>query len=313
MRNGAMSVTAMLLAIIIGIACFCAVLGGGAGQGINNAVNSITEFAAGIDTGQVYTDTIYAPVPQDFAVVSLDINPDIGKLILTSGSTDALLKGTATYNVEQLHPDVTVNGRNVRIDHDTGKGAPILLSILSFVRTDIENVWNLELGNVPMELIINAGTASSEIELGTVSLVDVSISQGITSNFDMAFTKPNQINMESFEFNSTITDKATFTGLANTRASHMHFWVGAHDYVLEFTGELQNNINVLIEGGLSSVTIVVPEGTAAEVSVGQSQDVTIDASDNWQKSGNRYTLSGQEYTISITVEADTGTLKLRSR
>ena len=313
MRKGAKPGIAILLAIVIGVACFCAFLGRGVSTSINNTINSVTEFAANIETGQVYTSTIFAPVPEDFAVVSLDINPDIGKLRLTSGNTNALVEGVATFNVDQLQPDVTVTGRNVRIDHDTSKGTPLLLSALSFVRSDIDNVWDLEMGNVPTELIINAGTAESQIELGKVSLVDVSISQGITSNFDMTFTEPNQINMESFEFNSTVTNKATLTGLANTRASNMHFSVGAHDYVLEFTGELQNDIDVLIEGGLSSVTIVVPEGTAAQVDVGQSNDVTVDASSAWQKTGHNYTLPGQEYSISITVQADTGTLKLRSR
>ena len=74
-----------------------------------------------------------------------------GKLKLSSGAEDQLVSGTATYNIEDLKPVITEENGDVRIR----QGDYELKEIPSF--DGIKNDWDLQLGNVPMDLTIRAG------------------------------------------------------------------------------------------------------------------------------------------------------------
>jgi hypothetical protein len=69
-------------------------------------------------------------------------------------------------------------------------------------------------------------------------------------------------------------------------------------------------MTISIESGISSVTIIVPDGVAAEVAFeGGMSNVTYE--DGWEKDGSNYTLAGEGYTLKITVKMGAGNLELK--
>ena len=105
--------------------------------------------------------------------------------------------------------------------------------------------------------------------------------------------------------------KADMTNLADLSASEVTLRGGAGDFRLVFGGELRQDMQVSIDAGAAEVTIVVPEGTAAELTF-QGAITDIDADGAWLKSGSKYLLAGEGPRITFTVRMGVGDLNLRN-
>jgi hypothetical protein len=257
-------------------------------------------------TGPTETENINVPLPSDpQAVTDVTLNFAAGTLKLQPGAEGALVSGTATYNVADFKPVVSTENGNVMIE--TGnfdlKGLP------RFNYQDIINDWELKLAASPMRLVINAGAYQGDYELGGLSLERLQIEDG-AAQVDVSFSTPNLVEMSSLQY-TTGASKVSLKGLANANTTDMTFRGGAGEYTLDFSGELRNNMNVNIESGVSSVTVIVPEGVNAKV-VSDSGFMTVKESGSWNQHGNTYQLTGSGYTITINVKMGAGTLNLET-
>ena len=106
--------------------------------------------------------------------------------------------------------------------------------------------------------------------------------------------------------------QADLTSLADLSASDIALRGGAGDFRLDFGGDLRQDMRVAIDAGAAQVTIVVPEGTAAELTF-EGALTDIDAGGAWKKSGDRYVLEGEGPRITFTVRMGVGNLDLRNR
>ena len=79
--------------------------------------------------------------------------------------------------------------------------------------------------------------------------------------------------MSLFKY-STGASNITLEGLANANCSQFIFRSGAGAYTLDFSGELTRDMMVTIESGVSSITIIVPEGTSAVLTTNGLLSVT---------------------------------------
>jgi hypothetical protein len=256
-------------------------------------------------TGPTVTDTITVPFltdSQTIADVSIDFGA--GNLTLQPGAKDALVDGTATYNVPDFKPTVTIDSDNIRIE----QGNLHLEGIPDFNK-DIVNDWKLSLGNRPMSLVIKAGAYKGNFELGGLSIERLEIGDG-AAKVDVSFSTPNQVQMSSLEY-TTGASEVSLKGLANANATDITFRSGAGNYTLEFSGELRNNMNVNIESGVSSVTVIVPDGVNVQVNT-DSGLMTVSTSSSWQQNGNTYEMTGSGNTITINVKMGAGNLKLET-
>lgn len=254
-------------------------------------------------TGPTVTDTINIPMPTDTQTVTdVAINFGAGNLIIQPGNQDALVEGTAEYNVPDFKPTVTMDGNNILID----QGNLEMGGIPNFNK-DIVNDWNLNLGNSPMNLVIKAGAYLGEYELGGLSIERLSIGDG-AAKATLKFSAPNQVQMSALEYTTGASD-VSIEGIANANTTAMTFRSGAGNYTLDFSGELRNNIDVNIESGVSSVAVIIPRGTNAQV-ITESGLMTVSTNGNWQQSGDTYMLSGEGNTITIHVKMGAGSLKL---
>jgi hypothetical protein len=100
--------------------------------------------------------------------------------------------------------------------------------------------------------------------------------------------------------------------LADLRVEQMTLNGGAGEFRLEFSGELRQDMQVAINCGAASVTLVVPEGVPAELTF-EGALTNIDLKGEWDKSGDRYFQNGDGAKITILVKMGVGSLNLSNR
>lgn len=258
--------------------------------------------ATQVKTGPVVTDDIQIPVP-DASDVDLTLSLGAGQLNLKPGAETGLVEGTVTYNVADFKPTLTTEGGSIMLEQ-----GELNISGIPQFDEDVQNDWELVLGNSEMTLHINAGAYVGKYDLGGLSLKNLYISDG-AADVNLDFSAPNLVEMGVFDY-STGASNLTLTNLANANFSTLIFKSGAGNYTLDFSGDFQRDTNVKIEAGLSTVKIIVPQGMNVKLSFDGGL-TNISPSGDWEKiNDTTYTQSGEGPTLTITVEMGAGNLEL---
>jgi hypothetical protein len=93
-----------------------------------------------------------------------------------SGDGEDLLDADFTYNVAKLQPKVKYTDGALVVSQPEADGMPALPGV-----TDFRNEWDLHLDNqVPMELSVNVGAGTSNLNLSGLSLSRLDITLGAT-------------------------------------------------------------------------------------------------------------------------------------
>ena len=259
----------------------------------------------GVSVGSTETYEIEVPVPDSEEVSKVSLEFGAGELILNPGADGLLVSGTATYNVDEFEPKVNLTDTKVTISQQVDD-----INLIPIFGDEIKNKWDLEFGNSPLELEISAGGYQGEFELGGVPLRELRIAEG-AANTRLSFSKANPVEMDILRYD-TGASKAILTGLANANFKDMDFRSGAGEYQLDFSGELQQDAEVNIKSGLSSLVILVPEGTTATVRFDGGL-TNVDVRGGWQMSGSEYSLPGEGPELTISIEMGAGNLELRNQ
>ncbi|HNE04276.1 MAG TPA: toast rack family protein [Anaerolineales bacterium] len=269
------------------------------------SILALTALACGISVPKPptpqpeVTEDIKADYP-DADEVNLALRFGAGEMTLNPGA-DVLVDGTATYNYDELKPEVNTDGGDVEVRVGDGN-----LNIFPNLN-NLKNVWDLKLGDQPMNLSIESGAYDGTFELGGLSLTRLDIKDG-AANVELAFSEPNPVEMSTFTYSTGASD-VKITGLANANFSFFDFSSGAGDYTLDFSGDLQRDASVKIETGLSNFIIIVPEGVDAVVTV-QGGLSNVNAGPGWERSGSDYIQKGEGPTITFVIEMGAGNLTL---
>jgi hypothetical protein len=256
-----------------------------------------------LNTGPTQTLAINEPAPvASVKQVDLAITMGAGKLNL-SGGARGLVEGQVSYNVAEWKPTVTHTGNSVTID----QGQMQNYVGLPQAGSNIVNDWQLRLGSTPLALTVNAGAYQGSLSLGGVPLHSLTIHDG-ASNAKLTFDTPNPESLDILTY-ATGASTVSLQEPANANTKEIDFTGGAGDYELDFSGQLQHDISATVKSGVSSVRMVVPQGTAAKVNVtGGLNNVNTDG--NWTHAGDSYTQVAQGATITIKVDMGVGSLKL---
>jgi hypothetical protein len=250
------------------------------------------------------TENINVPfLAEKQATADVTLNFGAGKLNLQPGATSELISGTATYNVTDFKPVVTIDSNNINIEQGNLKmiGIPIFENII--------NDWNFSFGNSPMSLAIKAGAYTGDFELGGLSIHRLEVTDG-ASKVNLSFSKPNLVEMATLKY-TTGASQVTLTGLGNANVTDLSFSGGAGNYTLDFSGQLNRNMTVSIDAGVSTVTVIVPAGVLTQLTTDGSL-ITVNTSGGWEQTGNTYQLSGSGNTITILAKMGAGSLKLET-
>lgn len=253
-----------------------------------------------VTPGPTVTDEISVPLPDSARPVDLTLAFGAGTLNISPGAS-ALVSGTATYNVPDFKPTVTVNGSTVRVEQGNYK----LTGIPDF--SNIKNEWDLKLGAAPMDLTVEAGAYKAEYEFGGLALTNLTVKDG-ASGVKLAFSTPNQAEMSTLRY-ETGASNVTLSGLANANFAMLKFNCGAGNYTLDFSGEFKRDASVSVETGVSNMTLVIPAGVPVQLTV-ESGLSNVSVPEGWARNGNVYTQSGSGPTLTIIVEIGAGNLTI---
>jgi hypothetical protein len=258
-----------------------------------------------IKTGPTVTEDILISVAEAGEPVDVAIDFGAGELNIQPGAETALIEGTVRYNVKDFKPEITIDGSSVRLE--TGN---LEISGLPTFGDNFINEWNLQLADVPMKLMINSGAYKGEIELGGLSLLSLEVTDG-AADVDLRFSEPNLVKMDTLRY-QTGASAVKLRGLGNANIDRLIFKSGAGDYTLDFSGELQADMDVTIDSGMSSIELIVPKGVPVEVRYDGGLS-NVDYSGDWRKSGNDYVQEGTGPGIIININLGAGNLRLRNR
>ncbi|HEX6033023.1 MAG TPA: toast rack family protein, partial [Anaerolineales bacterium] len=221
-----------------------------------------------------------------------------GQLTLSPDPTGAnLVEGTAVYNVADLKPRIQKNGNSIEIRQGDFKSLPFF--------DNMKNEWDLRLSDSPLDLSLEAGAYEGTLELGGLALKSLTVRDG-ASHVDLSFQEPNQTEMSVLRYETGASD-VKLTGLANANFSTLTFSGGAGNYTLDFGGELQRDAVVTVNSGVGNVSLIVPEGIQADVTV-ESAAVNINHGSGWSQNGQQYTQDGSGPTLTIIVKMAAGNL-----
>ena len=106
--------------------------------------------------------------------LDVELNLSVGELTLSKGAED-WVEGSIKYGKKKLKPKVIYNRKG-------NKGEIIIeqKSLNSLKNSDVKNEWNLELSdNVPMNLSVDSGVSSTELDLQGLMLEKLDINAGV--------------------------------------------------------------------------------------------------------------------------------------
>ena len=206
--------------------------------------------------------------PDDVERVQATVRFGGGELNVRTGS-DALLLAEFAYNVDSLEPEITYDVRDKQgfllVEH---KADPIRLDQLgSSVRGELVNEWTLSFAEgVPMDLRLDVGASSGEIELGGLAIENLDLTMG-AADLRLGFAKPNPERLTSFHIYSGAA-KLELHELGNANLDELAFDGGLGTYLFDFGGEWQRSANVRILAGASQVTLRLPQEIGVRVCPG---------------------------------------------
>jgi hypothetical protein len=251
--------------------------------------------------GNTETFDISVPSSSPNAQASLNIEMGGGVLNIAPGSQE-LVTGTVEYNVAEWKPTITTSGSSVAVKQNI-QTVPIQPN------QKIVNTWDLQLGQNPMDLTLQAGAYDATLNLGGLSLTNLTITDG-ASNSKVTFDTANLVTMQEFSY-KTGASNVNLSGLANANVQQMSFTGGAGKATFDFGGLLQQDMSVTITAGAGDVVIIVPQGTRCTVNkLGELASVNYQS--GWTKNGNTYTTEGQGYLITIEANVSVGNLSLET-
>lgn len=255
-------------------------------------------------TGPTQTEAIQIPIPDSPTPLDVRLSFGAGKMTLLPNPGNDLISGTASFNVADFKPEITVDEYGVEI-----KQGNLKLNAVPTIDEKVKNEWSLAFKNFPIELTIKAGGYSGDFEFGGLAISDLHISDG-AANVKLKFSTPNTANMAALRY-ETGASNISMEKLANANFQTMIFQSGAGNYNLDFSGLLQQDGAVFIETGLSRVVISVPDGVPAEVNFEGPLSKVI-TSGNWEQVGDEYHLAGSGPRLNFTIETKAGTVTLQN-
>ncbi|HSL47311.1 MAG TPA: toast rack family protein [Anaerolineales bacterium] len=256
-----------------------------------------------LETGPVETLTLNEP-RSSVGILDVIFDMALGELNLSNGA-DELLDGEIRYNVADWAPTVVRSNDSLTISQDDGD-----YTRQGFPGDDIVNVWDVRLGNVPMNLVVSAGAYDASMNLSGLPILRLTVQDG-ASQVEVRFDELNPEEMDRLSY-QTGASEITFIGLANANFAEMNFDGGAGEYSFDFSGDLQRDAAVTIDVGLSSVRIIVPSGVSAQVDV-EGGPGRVNANGTWQTEGDTYVNPGSGPQLTITVNVGAGDVHLANQ
>ena len=160
---------------------------------------------------------------------------------------------------------------------------------------------------VPMDMQVEFGAGNAVMQLGGLSVRNLTISTG-ASDATVRFDTPNPVTLDRFKLEVGAAGFKAI-GLGNAHARMVNVEAGAGDVDLDFSGQWSSDMTVDLTAALGAVHIHVPHGvvldqTGGKVMIGSSEDRTGGASG----AGSPQTPGGPLYHLRVHSTATLGSI-----
>ncbi len=162
---------------------------------------------------------------------------------------------------------------------------------------------------VPLDLDLDFGAGKAEIQLGGMSIRNLSIATG-ASETTVSFDTPNAISAESVRISAGAADLRVF-GLGNANARSIRFDGGVGATVLDFGGAWARSTTASVDMGIGSLTLRLPRDQGVRIS--RSSFLTSFSTPGMERRGDSYFSSNWESAatqITINVSAAFGSVDI---
>ncbi len=192
--------------------------------------------------------------------VNLDLDFGVGDLTITPG---------AIADIAVINLDRDVSRWRETFDYET-RGGISYVTLESRVRRKSHNIdsddnhWEMTLSNrYPIEAKLEIGVCDADMELGGLPLTELSLQMGAASG-TVSFSEPNPQRMRELRIEAGASS-LKLIDLGNARFDFMKFSGGAGSFDLDFRGQYQGECEVVVDVGVSSADIILPEGVAVRI------------------------------------------------
>lgn len=186
-------------------------------------------------------------------------------------------------------------------------------SSFSFSGIESTDWWLNITRDVPVSLDLELGLGKADLNMTGLSIKDFTLSTGASSVF-LRFDEPNKSTIEDLSIEAGLS-KFQGYGLCNANFNNFKFSGGLGTYTLDFSGKLNHEVDVNIDIGLGSVTIIVPRNIGVKVYCEKNwishlsiDDEFRERDDDTYYSPNYNNASGK---MNMHVEAGMGSVKIR--
>lgn len=174
--------------------------------------------------------------------------------------------------------------------------------------------WIIDLtGRIPISMDIQLGAGKGIFDFTGLKLKDLDISTG-ASSVTIMFNKLNPQTIENLNIETGVSRFKAYN-LSNANFNKLKFSGGIGSYELDFSGELNKEVDVDIEIGLGSITILIPKYVGARVYYEKNWVSNIDLDKDFdEEQNNEYVTanySSASGKINIQIEAGLGSVKVK--
>jgi len=182
---------------------------------------------------------------------------------------------------------------------------------ISSLKKIYDNKLNLSLNpELPLSLEMELGVIKGEMDLGGLQIESMSMEIGV-SEADIYFDEPNPVVMKSCRIEGGV-GKLSIENLGNANFEEFTFEGGVGSYILDFTGEYNQDAFAEIELGIGKMTLYLPRSVGTRIKVDKSflSSFSIDEcykkgnyyyNDNWKKTS---------YNLDMSIKTGLGKIKV---
>jgi hypothetical protein len=178
-----------------------------------------------------------------------------------------------------------------------------------------DNNWLMRFTDaVPISFDIELGMGRGEIDLTGLQIKDLNLSTG-ASSVSLRFDEKNKTSIDNITIETGLSKFKAY-GLSNANFDNLKFEGGVGSYLLDFGGELQREVDVDIQIGLGSITLIIPDEIGAKVYYEKSWVASIDLpkyyeenEENTYFSKNYYNAKGR---LNFHIEAGLGNVTIKN-
>ncbi|MBA3075773.1 MAG: hypothetical protein FP831_19430 [Anaerolineae bacterium] len=171
----------------------------------------------------------------------------------------------------------------------------------------IVNDWQVLPGQNPLDLKIDARIWSGTLDLTGVNLQSFQLAD-LNSQSEIRFDNPSVL-FDTFVIDSVRSNMKIF-GLLNSGAKNVIFTIPFGNYLVDFTGDLQQDMSAAITTGMGKTRIEIADTANVQITyLGQTRNATIEG--NWSRTeGTTYIHSNPGYLLDIVINSDQGDLEV---